>query len=193
MDLASTGTIGATTSLRALNIAGALPCHPDPDETWLIPRVMAVQRGTAPELVVNGDGDAIRDFVHVADMAEAFALALDTCELGAARVHNIGSGRPTRVRTVINMVERVTGRGVRARGTPGARRRNSRTPPSVDPRGSRRSPVARGACCPCGNGTCTGDVCLTTRAGPPIVLSVLRMVVRLTPTPKGLECDGREE
>lgn len=55
MDLASTGAIGAA-SLRAFNIAGALPDHPDPDETRLIPRMIAVQRGTAPELVVNGNG-----------------------------------------------------------------------------------------------------------------------------------------
>lgn len=119
MDLAGTGTIGAI-SLRAFNIAGALPGHPDPDETRLIPRVMAVQRGTAPELVVNGNGDAIRDFVHVADMADAFALALEACEPGITRVYNIGSGRPTRVRDVISTVEQVTGRPVARRHVPPA-------------------------------------------------------------------------
>jgi UDP-glucose 4-epimerase len=119
MDLASTGAIGAT-SLGAFNLAGALPSHPDPDETRLIPRMMAVQRGTAPELVVNGEGDAIRDFVHVADMAEAFALALDECEPGSAHVYNIGSGRRTPVRDVIGMVEQVTGRPVARRHVPPA-------------------------------------------------------------------------
>jgi UDP-glucose 4-epimerase len=119
MDLAGAGAIGAI-SLRAFNISGALPGHPDPDETRLIPRMMAVQRRTAPELVVNGDGDAIRDFVHVADMAQAFALALDACELGAARVYNIGSGRATRVRDVISMVEQVTGQPVARRHVPPA-------------------------------------------------------------------------
>jgi UDP-glucose 4-epimerase len=119
MDLASTGAIGAT-SLRAFNIAGALPAHPDPDDTRLIPRMMAVQRRTAPELVVNGDGDAVRDFVHVADMAEAFALALDESEPGTAHVYNIGSGRPTSVHNVIGMVEQVTGRPVARRHVPPA-------------------------------------------------------------------------
>jgi UDP-glucose 4-epimerase len=117
MDLARTGTLGMV-SLRAFNVAGALPGRPDPDETRLIPRMMAVQRGTAPELIVNGDGDAIRDFVHVADMAEAFALALEACEPGAARVYNIGSGRPTRVRDAISIVEQVTGRPVARRHVP---------------------------------------------------------------------------
>jgi UDP-glucose 4-epimerase len=119
MDLAGTGAVGAV-SLRAFNIAGALLNHPDPDETRLIPRMIAVQRGTAPELVVNGDGDAIRDFVHVADMADAFALALEACKPGTARVYNIGSGRPTRVRDVISMVEQVTGRPVARRHVPPA-------------------------------------------------------------------------
>jgi UDP-glucose 4-epimerase len=119
MDLAATGAIGAA-SLRAFNIAGALPGHPDRDETRLIPRLMAVQRGTAPELVVNGDGGAIRDFVHVADMADAFARALEACEPGTARTYNIGSGRSTRVRDVINMVELVTGRPVARRHVPPA-------------------------------------------------------------------------
>jgi UDP-glucose 4-epimerase len=119
MDLAGTGAIGAV-SLRAFNIAGALPGHPDPDETRLIPRMMAVQRGTAPELVVNGNGDAIRDFVHVADMADAFARAVEACEPGTARLYNIGSGRPTRVRDVISTVEQVTGRPVARRHVPPA-------------------------------------------------------------------------
>jgi UDP-glucose 4-epimerase len=119
MDLAATGAIGAV-SLRAFNIAGALPGHPDRDETRLIPRMMAVQRGAAPELVVNGDGGAIRDFVHVADMADAFALALEACEPGTARTYNIGSGRPTRVRDVISTVEQVTGRPVARRHVPPA-------------------------------------------------------------------------
>jgi UDP-glucose 4-epimerase len=119
MDLAATGAIGAV-SLRAFNIAGALPGHPDRDETRLIPRMMAVQRGAAPELVVNGDGGTIRDFVHVADMADAFARALEACEPGTARAYNIGSGRPTRVRDVISTVEQVTGRPVARRHVPPA-------------------------------------------------------------------------
>jgi UDP-glucose 4-epimerase len=119
MDLAATGAIGAV-SLRAFNVAGALSGHPDRDETRLIPRMMAVQRGTAAELVVNGDGGAIRDFVHVADMADAFALALEACDPGTARTYNIGSGRPTRVRDVISTVEQVTGRPVARRHVPPA-------------------------------------------------------------------------
>jgi UDP-glucose 4-epimerase len=110
-DLAATGAIGAI-SLRAFNVAGALPGHPDRDTTRLIPQLLAVQQGRAPELVVNGDGSAVRDFVHVADMATAFMLALRACEPGSWRVYNVGSGRPSTVNDVIATAETVTGRPV---------------------------------------------------------------------------------
>ncbi|MGH3511168.1 MAG: NAD-dependent epimerase/dehydratase family protein, partial [Pseudonocardiaceae bacterium] len=110
-DVAATGAIGAI-SLRAFNVAGALPGHPDRDTTRLIPQLLAVQRGHAPELVVNGDGTAVRDFVHVADMATAFALALHACEPGTWRAYNVGSGHPSTVHDVIATAESVTGRPV---------------------------------------------------------------------------------
>jgi UDP-glucose 4-epimerase len=110
-DLAATGAIGAI-SLRAFNVAGALPGHPDRDTTRLIPRLLAVQQGQEPELVVNGDGTAVRDFVHVADMATAFALALRACQPGSWRAYNVGSGHPSTVRDVIATTETVTRRPV---------------------------------------------------------------------------------
>ena len=110
-DLAATGAIGAV-SLRAFNVAGALPHHPDRDTTRLIPQLLAVQRGRAPELVINGDGTAVRDFVHVADMAAAFTLALHACEPGTWRAYNVGSGHPSTVHDVITAAETVTGQPV---------------------------------------------------------------------------------
>src|SRR5918998_73689 len=110
-DLAATGAIGAI-SLRAFNVAGALPRHPDRDTTRLIPQLLAVQQGQASELVVNGDGTAVRDFVHVADMATAFVLALRACEPGTWRAYNVGSGHCSTVLDVIATTETVTGRPV---------------------------------------------------------------------------------
>jgi UDP-glucose 4-epimerase len=110
-DLAATGAIGAI-SLRAFNVAGALFGHPDRDTTRLIPRLLAVQQGQAPELVVNGDGTAARDFVHVADMATTFVLALRACKPGTWRAYNVGSGHSSTVHDVIDTTETVTGRPV---------------------------------------------------------------------------------
>lgn len=118
-DLAATGAIGAI-SLRAFNIAGALPGHPDLDQTRLIPRLLAVQQGRAPELVLNGDGSAVRDFLHVTDMAAAFVLALQACEPGTWRAYNVGSGQPNTVGEVISTVEAVTRRPVARRQVPAA-------------------------------------------------------------------------
>jgi UDP-glucose 4-epimerase len=118
-DLAATGAIGAI-SLRAFNVAGALPGHPDRDTTRLIPRLLAVQQGRAPELVINGDGTAVRDFVHLADMATAFVLALQACEPGRWRAYNVGSGHPSTVHEVITTAETVTGRPVTRRHTAAA-------------------------------------------------------------------------
>jgi UDP-glucose 4-epimerase len=118
-DLAATGAIGAI-SLRAFNVAGALPGHTDRDTTRLIPQLLAVQQGQAPELVINGDGTAIRDFVHAADMATAFALALGACEPGTWRAYNVGSGHPSTVHDVIATTETVTGQPVLRRHTTAA-------------------------------------------------------------------------
>jgi UDP-glucose 4-epimerase len=71
-------------------------------------------------LVVNGDGTAVRDFVHVADMATAFVLALCACEPGTWRAYNVGSGRPSTVHDVIVTAETVTGRPVPRRHTAAA-------------------------------------------------------------------------
>ncbi|MFF4595303.1 NAD-dependent epimerase/dehydratase family protein [Amycolatopsis sp. NPDC001319] len=118
-NVAATGRLGAI-SLRAFNIAGAVGgCH-DRDLTRLIPKVLAVQAGLVDELGLNGDGTAVRDFVHVADMAHAFVLAIEACTVGEWRVYNVGSGRETSINDVLAVVEQVTGRAVRTKPNPPA-------------------------------------------------------------------------
>lgn len=117
--VAATGVLGAV-SLRACNIAGAAAGVTDTDFTRLIPKVLAVLAGLESELVINGDGSAVRDFVHVLDMAEAFALALDACVPGQWRPYNVGSGTRVRVLDVLRAAEQVTGRRVVVRHRPPA-------------------------------------------------------------------------
>ena len=118
-NVAETGAIGAI-SLRAFNIAGASGGHADPDRSRLIPKVVALQAGQENELVVNGDGSVVRDYVHVDDMAEAFVLALDACTPGRWRAYNIGGGRRTSIQDVVSATEAVTGRPVPVRHAPAA-------------------------------------------------------------------------
>jgi UDP-glucose 4-epimerase len=118
-DCAATGDLGAI-SLRAFNITGATPGRPDHDLTRLIPKLLAVQHGHAPEITINGDGSAIRDFVHVTDMADAFARALTACQPGTWRAYNVGSGQPRSIADVIHTVEYITGRSVPRRHAPPA-------------------------------------------------------------------------
>ena len=116
---AASKALGAT-SLRAFNIAGASVGRTDWDLTRLIPKTLAVHAGKADDLVINGEGTAIRDFVHVDDMADAFVRALDACVPGTWQAYNIGSGRRTTVREVLDTAAAVTGKDVPIRHAPPA-------------------------------------------------------------------------
>lgn len=94
------------TVLRLFNVAGGA----DPDRTRIVPRVLAVAAGAAPCLEVNGDGTAVRDYVHVADVAAAFVAALAGPRQGGK--YNIGSGTGASVLDVVAAARRVTGRDV---------------------------------------------------------------------------------
>jgi UDP-glucose 4-epimerase len=108
---ATTATLGAV-SLRCWVIAGAVGRYGDPDRTRLIPKALAVAAGLEPTLAVNGDGSAVREYTHVADVAEAYRLALEATEPGEHLVFNVGSGTAASIRDVIAVVEEVTGREV---------------------------------------------------------------------------------
>ncbi|MGZ3141373.1 NAD-dependent epimerase/dehydratase family protein [Lentzea chajnantorensis] len=103
---ARSGRIGAAT-LRLFNVAGG----GDTDTTRVITRAVATAAGRGPGMEVYGDGSAVREFVHVRDVATAFVTALETCEVGSSAVYNVG-GTSASVREVLDTVEAVTGRSV---------------------------------------------------------------------------------
>lgn len=109
----------AGVSLRGFNICGAVALRADPDLTRIIPKALAVAAGRFPELTVNGDGGAIRDFVHVADVAEAIALALEHAKTGRFDVYNVGA-TPASVAQIIAAVEQATGARLPVRHNPPA-------------------------------------------------------------------------
>jgi UDP-arabinose 4-epimerase len=106
--------------LRYFNAAGADPdgeIGEDHDpETRLVPRAVLAAMGKGPPLNIFGndydtpDGTAVRDYVHVADLAQAHVLALRAVEAGTpSRVINLGTGTGFSVREVMNTVAAMAG------------------------------------------------------------------------------------
>lgn len=114
--------------LRYFNAAGA-----DPDgelgedhspEIHVIPRALQAASG-GPALEVFGedyptpDGTCLRDYIHVTDLADAHVRSLARLEQGgASATYNVGTERPSSVKDVIAIVEKVTGRQVTRRTAP---------------------------------------------------------------------------
>ncbi|MFJ9431879.1 UDP-glucose 4-epimerase GalE [Streptomyces sp. NPDC101490] len=110
----------AAVSLRYFNVAGAyggLGERHDP-ESHLIPLVLQVALGHREAISVYGDdyptpdGTCVRDYIHVADLAEAHLRALDAMTPGEHLVCNLGNGNGFSVREVVETVRKVTGHPV---------------------------------------------------------------------------------
>ncbi|MGW5374017.1 UDP-glucose 4-epimerase GalE [Nocardia sp. NPDC003999] len=116
----------AATSLRYFNVAGAYGGLGENRvvETHLIPLVLQVAAGHRKAISVFGtdwptpDGTAVRDYIHIRDLAQAHLLALTTAEPGTHRIYNLGSGTGFSVREVISACERVTGLPIAAQDAP---------------------------------------------------------------------------
>ncbi len=113
-------------SLRYFNVAGASGClgedhHP---ETHLIPNVLRAAQGLQPEVQLFGtdydtpDGTAVRDYIHIEDLASAHLLALDGARPGEHRIFNLGNGNGFSVREVIEAAREVTGLEIPVREAP---------------------------------------------------------------------------
>jgi UDP-glucose 4-epimerase len=109
--------------LRYFNAAGADPEgqlgeRHDP-ETHLIPLVLQAVSGRRSNIAVYGrdydtpDGTCIRDYIHINDLCDAHALALNTLLNGAdSQAYNLGNGNGFSVKEVIDTTGEVTGRPV---------------------------------------------------------------------------------
>ena len=116
-------------SLRYFNAAGADPEgeigeHHEP-ETHLVPLVLQAALGHGPHIEIYGtdyptpDGTAIRDYVHVRDLAIAHLRALERLRGGGGSAAvNLGTGQGHSVREVIAAAELASGRKVPARAAP---------------------------------------------------------------------------
>jgi UDP-glucose 4-epimerase len=88
-------------------------------ETHLIPRAMMALQGHVPDFAVFGDdyatpdGTAIRDYIHVTDLATAHVLALELLLQGhSGGAFNLGTGKGFSVREILGAIRAETGREV---------------------------------------------------------------------------------
>ncbi|WP_424213355.1 UDP-glucose 4-epimerase GalE [Streptomyces sp. BI20] len=110
----------AAVSLRYFNVAGADGAFGErhEPETHLIPLVLRVALGERESISVFGDdwptpdGTCVRDYIHVADLAEAHLAAVAAARPGEHLVCNLGNGTGFSVREVIETVRKVTGREI---------------------------------------------------------------------------------
>jgi UDP-glucose-4-epimerase GalE len=110
-------------ALRYFNAAGATPDaklgYKRADPFHLVPMTLLALQGKVPPLRVFGtdyptpDGTAVRDYVHVADIADAHVLALThLVQGGDSLALNLGTSRGVSVRDILRAVETVTGQKV---------------------------------------------------------------------------------
>ncbi|SBT92124.1 UDP-galactose 4-epimerase [Streptomyces sp. DI166] len=112
----------AAVSLRYFNVAGAYGAfgeRHDP-ESHLIPLVLQVAQGRREAVSIFGDdyptpdGTCVRDYIHVADLAEAHLLALGAAQPGEHLICNLGNGSGFSVREVVETARQVTGHPIPA-------------------------------------------------------------------------------
>lgn len=104
-------------SLRYFNVAGASGClgEDHEPETHIIPNVFRAAQGLQPAVKIFGtdyptpDGTAVRDYIHIEDLARAHLLALEYASGGQHEIFNLGNGNGFSVREVIDAAREVTG------------------------------------------------------------------------------------
>jgi UDP-glucose 4-epimerase len=108
-------------ALRYFNVAGASEKHGEvhEPETHLIANVLQAAAGVRKDIAVFGndyptpDGTAIRDYIHVCDLAEGHILALEYLrKSGVSEFMNLGTGKGHSVMEVIECARAVTGRQI---------------------------------------------------------------------------------
>jgi UDP-glucose 4-epimerase len=112
----------AAVSLRYFNVVGA---YQDQSGTWhgenhdpethIIPIAFDAASGKRETFGLFGDdyptpdGTCIRDYIHVADLADAHLLALQAAEAGEHKIYNLGNGNGFSNKEVVATVKQVTG------------------------------------------------------------------------------------
>lgn len=107
-------------TMRYFNAAGASQKYGEDHhpETHILPILFEVALGQRPAFQIFGtdyptpDGTCLRDYVHIIDIAEAHAIAVERISQFSGRVFNLGNSRGYSVREVIESVERIASRKI---------------------------------------------------------------------------------
>ena len=109
--------------LRYFNVAGATSPDRGEDhrpESHLIPLALKVALAQRPSISIYGtdyptpDGTSVRDYIHVADLAQAHLLALEALERHERLHYNLGNGSGFSVRQILDTARKVTGHPIPA-------------------------------------------------------------------------------
>ena len=122
-------------AFRYFNVAGATQRHGEDHEpeTHVIPVALQTLLGKRASFGIYGtdyptpDGTAIRDYIHVEDLARAHILALDALASSSPGPINLGSRTGFSVKEIVAAVERMTGRALPVEHQP----RRAGDPPSL--------------------------------------------------------------
>ena len=139
-DCSSAWGLGAT-ALRYFNASGAasdgsIGEDHDP-EYHLIPVVLQVPLGQREDVKIFGvdyatpDGSAVRDYVHVEDLADVHRMAVETQQPKRFRCYNVGTGQGVSVKELLEVAREVTGHDIPA--TPALRREGDPAELYADP------------------------------------------------------------
>jgi len=142
IDYANANKDFAFAALRYFNVAGSAADgsigEDHTPETHIIPVLLNVALGKVSEAKIFGDdydtpdGTCIRDYIHVEDLVDAHAVVLERLQPGDQRFYNLGTGRGTSVKQLLDAARAVTGRAIPASVAP----RRPGDPPELwaDPR-----------------------------------------------------------
>ena len=106
--------------MRYFNVAGAIAGRGEDHEpeSHLIPLILDVALGRREQIKIFGqdyptsDGTAVRDYIHVQDLAEAHLLAFEALDERERMIYNLGNGHGFTVREVVESARRVTGHAI---------------------------------------------------------------------------------
>ncbi|HRX54586.1 MAG TPA: UDP-glucose 4-epimerase GalE [Verrucomicrobiales bacterium] len=106
--------------LRYFNAAGATAERGEDHtpETHLIPLVLQVALGQRDAIKIFGgdyptpDGTCVRDYIHIADLADAHILSLQALETRPVLTYNLGNGNGFSVKEVVDTARRITGHAI---------------------------------------------------------------------------------